>query len=117
MIRRPPRSTLFPYTTLFRSLLVHRDLGDTGELVLDRVLDGHDLVLVGADLRERGVQRGRLARAGGPGDQDHAVRLADELAQALQVLRREAEDVQSQLGELLVHRLLVEDADAGVLAV
>src|SRR2546421_7637791 len=24
MIRRPPRSTLFPYTTLFRSLLVHQ---------------------------------------------------------------------------------------------
>src|SRR5690348_17763158 len=23
MIRRPPRSTLFPYTTLFRSFLVH----------------------------------------------------------------------------------------------
>src|SRR2546422_6337901 len=23
MIRRPPRSTLFPYTTLFRSVLVH----------------------------------------------------------------------------------------------
>src|SRR2546426_4272472 len=35
MIRRPPRSTLFPYTTLFRSLLAHaldklvdRALGD-----------------------------------------------------------------------------------------
>src|SRR2546422_4619528 len=29
MIRRPPRSTLFPYTTLFRSLLriKHHDLG------------------------------------------------------------------------------------------
>src|SRR3712207_7686122 len=25
MIRRPPRSTLFPYTTLFRSVLVMRD--------------------------------------------------------------------------------------------
>src|ERR1039457_3306093 len=25
MIRRPPRSTLFPYTTLFRSVLVHHD--------------------------------------------------------------------------------------------
>src|SRR5687767_15566897 len=25
MIRRPPRSTLFPYTTLFRSVLVVRD--------------------------------------------------------------------------------------------
>src|SRR2546426_8689378 len=27
MIRRPPRSTLFPYTTLFRSSLVERQLG------------------------------------------------------------------------------------------
>src|SRR3712207_8561346 len=26
MIRRPPRSTLFPYTTLFRSVLGHRRL-------------------------------------------------------------------------------------------
>src|SRR2546425_7832327 len=25
MIRRPPRSTLFPYTTLFRSLVVHHE--------------------------------------------------------------------------------------------
>src|SRR5260363_200718 len=25
MIRRPPRSTLFPYTTLFRSPLLHQD--------------------------------------------------------------------------------------------
>src|SRR2546426_3619632 len=28
MIRRPPRSTLFPYTTLFRSRLVHSRPGD-----------------------------------------------------------------------------------------
>src|SRR3989442_9400345 len=27
MIRRPPRSTLFPYTTLFRSLLLRRPVG------------------------------------------------------------------------------------------
>src|SRR5258708_31995113 len=26
MIRRPPRSTLFPYTTLFRSVKVHQSL-------------------------------------------------------------------------------------------
>src|SRR5438132_3807583 len=31
MIRRPPRSTLFPYTTLFRSLL--RPLDPVGQLV------------------------------------------------------------------------------------
>src|SRR5256885_3149377 len=30
MIRRPPRSTLFPYTTLFRSHVVDRQLGDLG---------------------------------------------------------------------------------------
>src|SRR5256885_12465040 len=30
MIRRPPRSTLFPYTTLFRSLGEHRTGGSTG---------------------------------------------------------------------------------------
>src|SRR2546429_7319336 len=28
MIRRPPRSTLFPYTTLFRSKRMHRGRGD-----------------------------------------------------------------------------------------
>src|SRR5688572_32489096 len=28
MIRRPPRSTLFPYTTLFRSRLHHAHLGE-----------------------------------------------------------------------------------------
>src|SRR2546421_7138734 len=34
MIRRPPRSTLFPYTTLFRSLLqLAHDIGD-GRLLL-----------------------------------------------------------------------------------
>src|SRR3712207_9174353 len=36
MIRRPPRSTLFPYTTLFRSLPVGREG--------DRVHDGRRLV-------------------------------------------------------------------------
>src|SRR2546429_6776925 len=30
MIRRPPRSTLFPYTTLFRSLEVSNDAADPG---------------------------------------------------------------------------------------
>src|SRR5436309_11043889 len=30
MIRRPPRSTLFPYTTLFRSLLVRPPAGLLG---------------------------------------------------------------------------------------
>src|SRR2546422_4415125 len=38
MIRRPPRSTLFPYTTLFRSELVlrHHDLVDAVAVEVDR---------------------------------------------------------------------------------
>src|SRR5256886_10883276 len=35
MIRRPPRSTLFPYTTLFRSLTAGKELG--GHFVLGHV--------------------------------------------------------------------------------
>src|SRR5437016_10615087 len=35
MIRRPPRSTLFPYTTLFRSIEIGRDLEPVGHTVFD----------------------------------------------------------------------------------
>src|SRR5947208_5127079 len=59
MIRRPPRSTLFPYTTLFRSLdpgvQVHLAAGDDGRTVSladrdapedpGRFLPGHDLLI------------------------------------------------------------------------
>src|SRR2546428_9755877 len=56
MIRRPPRSTLFPYTTLFRShsgdaesrLLADRDRGD--------ILDQHGIA---AALRHHGVAKRR----------------------------------------------------------
>src|SRR3712207_8042868 len=48
MIRRPPRSTLFPYTTLFRSARLvgavlpgrHRDAGEPSEHVL--AVDGDE---------------------------------------------------------------------------
>src|SRR3712207_7616260 len=33
MIRRPPRSTLFPYTTLFRSCRGHAPAADRGDVV------------------------------------------------------------------------------------
>src|SRR5690349_22162070 len=46
MIRRPPRSTLFPYTTLFRSLGVVEANGARhqrlGVLATDEVLEGVD---------------------------------------------------------------------------
>src|SRR2546422_6271648 len=44
MIRRPPRSTLFPYTTLFRSLLLDEQQDRHVAEILRR--DGHDVVAV-----------------------------------------------------------------------
>src|SRR2546422_4335689 len=49
MIRRPPRSTLFPYTTLFRS--TQTTLRNViGEMELDHVLSSRDTI--NAKLRE-----------------------------------------------------------------
>src|SRR3712207_8262218 len=58
MIRRPPRSTLFPYTTLFRSHVDER--GDAGRLDVGRRRD----LFAATDRRrarkERGAQDNRL---------------------------------------------------------
>src|SRR2546430_9784353 len=40
MIRRPPRSTLFPYTTLFRSILLVALAGEQHHVAGTRDLDG-----------------------------------------------------------------------------
>src|SRR5437762_5608786 len=47
MIRRPPRSTLFPYTTLFRSLSDVREL-DEVQVVRVSPLDTHRLAPAGS---------------------------------------------------------------------
>src|SRR2546427_8436929 len=48
MIRRPPRSTLFPYTTLFRSPPSHADPADSR--VRDRLVRGRRERAVGEDV-------------------------------------------------------------------
>src|SRR5690349_14744531 len=45
MLRRPPRSTLFPYTTLFRSGLLKQDWGFTGFVISDASATGGSTVL------------------------------------------------------------------------
>src|SRR2546422_5087956 len=57
MIRRPPRSTLFPYTTLFRSLLV-APCGHT----IDRT-GGQDEDLAGLNVRDGNAQASRVLHA------------------------------------------------------
>src|SRR3712207_7524739 len=54
MIRRPPRSTLFPYTTLFRSRVRARGQGGNA---LPRLRRGR------AAARQEGARRGAPARA------------------------------------------------------
>src|SRR3712207_7192647 len=98
MIRRPPRSTLFPYTTLFRSLDVGRarlqpDDVRLLQLQLGRVLDGDDALVVG-DVGGERVQERRLARAGAARDED--------------VERSEEHTSELQSRQYLVCRLLLE---------
>src|SRR3712207_8387421 len=64
MIRRPPRSTLFPYTTLFRSRVDVGDEGDAGGLELLHVVvlqlerePGHLRARLPALLEQHGLHR------------------------------------------------------------
>src|SRR5256885_14437686 len=58
MIRRPPRSTLFPYTTLFRSLPLGKGLPEFGAC-----LGGGAVVLLVQEARQALSAVGDLARA------------------------------------------------------
>src|SRR5256885_17185657 len=79
MIRRPPRSTLFPYTTLFRSLADH----PVANVAREEVADDLERVQRGIELCDRELhlpeslaaqrERRRQADAVGRGDADHPV--------------------------------------------
>src|SRR3712207_6893424 len=78
MIRRPPRSTLFPYTTLFRSSRLsglHDLLGL--RLRVGRLLGGIrlDLTLRRLVLRRLGAVGGRVAASGGARSEEHTSEL------------------------------------------
>src|SRR3712207_7502758 len=97
MIRRPPRSTLFPYTTLFRSLQVVERLPDAheldreAELVRDR--DRDPALRRPVELRER--------------DAGHVHRAPEE-AGLLEPVRSEEHTSELQSRQYLVCRLLLE---------
>src|SRR5436309_15916369 len=81
MIRRPPRSTLFPYTTLFRSVvLVRREEGNHAADRLRGVgrMQRREHQVPGVRRLERRVERLHVADLA---DEDHVGRLAQHVAQ------------------------------------
>src|SRR2546430_15496161 len=83
MIRRPPRSTLFPYTTLFRSPLPpHHETDARHQLAVNRDRAGG--VVVGELDAARPIRRVRLERSG-----DRLDRTAPRLALVKPEIRSE----------------------------
>src|SRR5256885_13239061 len=73
MIRRPPRSTLFPYTTLFRSWdLTQKDKDGKPKPQTVGTLSGHEGTVFALSFSDDG----RLLTSGG-GDDEKSVRLWD----------------------------------------
>src|SRR2546425_8173994 len=107
MIRRPPRSTLFPYTTLFRSHKEREFRWAVGKRVRCWLAGGREmrgrLVAVGPDQlvlehdRERGGlprTRGTKARLGAGGPRP---RQAENLRQAVGSIKRKPINVLQQI--------------------
>src|SRR3712207_7474243 len=93
MIRRPPRSTLFPYTTLFRS-----GVGDGGDLV------GEDIRIDAA-----AMELGNVAKNGGAADRQGAFPVHDAATIVGSVVTRSEEHTSElQSRQYLVCRLLLE---------
>src|SRR5258708_26513445 len=80
MIRRPPRSTLFPYTTLFRSALPA--LAKVADVAIAVRLHGHDTAMDAAFAVQRQGQIG-LGAAKGPAAQRQRGMAARRLARLL----------------------------------
>src|SRR2546430_11463976 len=71
MIRRPPRSTLFPYTTLFRSAHQQQGSGEGEQDAADAPQKSHELL---CSLQETG---GRLGGVG-PRSEEHTSELQSQ---------------------------------------
>src|SRR2546430_12834734 len=89
MIRRPPRSTLFPYTTLFRSQAIHASVAAREFHVGDRRISEAEHL---HDVRARRLRRPRQERIG----------------RATVVVRSEEHTSELQSQSNLVCRLLLE---------
>src|SRR5262249_19039804 len=93
------------------NFVVDRALHDAVDLVLDRVLGRDDLVANDVQLVQRRIERGRLAGAGGAGDENDAVGLLNDRAELFQDFRLHADLVQVER-----HHGAVQHADDNAFA-
>src|SRR3712207_8105622 len=96
MIRRPPRSTLFPYTTLFRSPLRHDHLR-RGRAVAERAVRARRVVVAAPPLDQHPRFAERVERLG-----------REQPVAHLAVERSEEHTSELQSRQYLVCRLLLE---------
>src|SRR5260370_26194674 len=101
MIRRPPRSTLFPYTTLFRSLGVLAQARGESAQAAAHFAESYTQARLSGDSRALGLARLNLAES---------ARLQGNLERASALLEERSEEHTSELQSHLnlVCRLLLE---------
>ena len=73
------------------------DLGNAGQAIFHRLLDGDDAALHRIDARKKTIERRRLSAAGRPGQQDDAVRLIEQMPDDFFLAFAEIEPVKTEL--------------------
>src|SRR3712207_7123372 len=116
MIRRPPRSTLFPYTTLFRSATEKLQAGTEVERdgsrfrISHTVLEGHrfavEPIAEGEDLLSWGLPFGQATKNIAPGDYACNEKILRVLRERHPRSEEHTSELQSR--QYLVCRLLLE---------
>src|SRR3712207_7331491 len=82
MIRRPPRSTLFPYTTLFRSLRAAEREVQSAQNQIRAAESAHARDVQAAQLQLRAAESTKVSS--GSGGKDRAARRSEEHTSELQ---------------------------------
>src|SRR3712207_8694577 len=98
MIRRPPISTLFPYTTLFRSILLT-------SVERDGTMTGYDIALVRDVAAAVNVP---VIASGGCGNYGHMADVLGQTRASAVAARSEEHTSELQSRQYLVCRLLLE---------
>src|SRR4051794_41273523 len=101
MIRRPPRSTLFPYTTLFRSARGRR-LPGRGRADAASGL--------GTSAREEGVRRQRHARRPASRSEEHTSELQSPVHLVCRLLLEKKKKTNHSEKHIIIRRKVAHDA-------